>query len=212
MKLTKYEHACLVLEEQGKKLLIDPSDLAKSLQDISNVVAVVITHDHFDHFSYAIISRIIAENPGVQIFTTPEVSKLITDHPTVTVTGGDTQTVTPFNLAFFGDMHATVYDNKPITHNIGVLVNNTLYYPGDSFTVPEGNAISVLALPTSGPWLKLSEAAEFVKAVHPEMCFPTHNALHSQMGEQVANNWLKPTVEKLGAQFQPLDVSESLEI
>jgi L-ascorbate metabolism protein UlaG (beta-lactamase superfamily) len=48
VKITKYEHACLVVEEAGETLVIDPGVLAK-LPELTNVVAVVVTHIHPDH-------------------------------------------------------------------------------------------------------------------------------------------------------------------
>ena len=43
MKLTKYEHACMVIEKADVSLVIDPGGYTMPLTDLMDVVAVVIT-------------------------------------------------------------------------------------------------------------------------------------------------------------------------
>ena len=40
------------------------------------------------------------------------------------------------NLAISGE-HAVIHSSIPVIDNVGVLVNDTVYYPGDSLFVPE---------------------------------------------------------------------------
>lgn len=71
MKLTKYGHACVVLEEQGKRLIIDPGELTHEFGNPQNTVAVVVTHVHFDHLNRENLQKIIEANPDVKVYTTP---------------------------------------------------------------------------------------------------------------------------------------------
>lgn len=43
--------------------------------------------------------------------------------------------VGPFSLRFTGGWHAAIHRTVPRVHNVGVVVNETLYHPGDSFEV-----------------------------------------------------------------------------
>ena len=43
----------------------------------------------------------------------------------------------------------------------------------DSFTLP-GRDVETLAVPIDGPWLKLSEAVDYVRAVAPSTYVPIH--------------------------------------
>jgi len=79
MKITKYEHACMVAEEAGKKLVIDPGEFTPDFGDATDVAAVVITHVHGDHFSKEHLQTIIDKNPDVQLFTTAEVAEALPD-------------------------------------------------------------------------------------------------------------------------------------
>ena len=58
MELTKYEHACFTLEKDGKCLVIDPGSLTTDLSISENIIAVIVTHDHADHFSEALLAKI----------------------------------------------------------------------------------------------------------------------------------------------------------
>ena len=40
--------------------------------------------------------------------------------------------------------------------------------------------VRVLALPTSGPWMKCSEAIEYAKKLSPSVVFPIHDALYTE--------------------------------
>ena len=55
--------------------------------------------------------------------------------------------------------------------------------------VPEAE-VAVLLLPTSGPWMKLGEAAEYVRAVQPQQIVQIHEMLLSDIGLGLAANLL----------------------
>lgn len=64
---------------------------------------------------------------------------------------GDTVEAEPFTLRFFGGTHAVIHASIPVVDNLGVLIDDELYYAGDSFTVPEGVDVDVLAVPAGAP-------------------------------------------------------------
>jgi L-ascorbate metabolism protein UlaG (beta-lactamase superfamily) len=211
MKLTKYGHACVVLEEQGQKLVIDPGVYTPDLGDYSNVAGIVITHVHPDHFDPNNIAKILGQNPGVQIWSTAEVAEKMPNPPVTAVTDGATGAAGAFSLRFYGKDHAEVLPSLPRNQNIGVLVNDSFYYPGDSFTLP-GAPVKTLALPISAPWLKLAESVAFLQAVKPQLCFPTHNALLSDIGLSMANSMIGSACEQQGIAFNGLQIGESVEV
>ena len=45
MRITKHEHACLRLEEQGKTLVIDPGNFTRPLEGLHDVSILVTTVD-----------------------------------------------------------------------------------------------------------------------------------------------------------------------
>src|SRR5688572_12691525 len=119
MKLTKYGHACVVLEEQGKKLVIDPGEYTDQFGELDNIEAVVVTHIHHDHLHAQHLQSIIAANPKVKIFTTPEASQELGNDHSVSVKNDDEQLVGPFKLKFYGAVHNVVHDISPANQNVG---------------------------------------------------------------------------------------------
>lgn len=210
MKVTKYEHACLDITEGGSRLIVCPGTFTTSLTNFDRVTAVVITHIHADHFDEDKVKAIINSNPDVKIYTTAEVKekqgdKAIVGQPGQPIKVGD------FNLEFFGDNHAVIDPKTPVVQNIGVLVNNKFYYPGDSLT-PCLKTFDVLAVPASAPWLRIGETIPLIEESDCKAVLPTHNALLSDIGHNTTNNWLQTFAERSGKEFKYLKPGESIEI
>jgi L-ascorbate metabolism protein UlaG (beta-lactamase superfamily) len=210
MKLTKYEHACLVLEEQGQKLVIDPGEYTEELGDLQGIVAVVVTHAHDDHMSAEHLRKIVATNPEVKVLTTPEAAKAWGDPHAHGVTAGEEQIVGAFSLRFYGELHGAVHPAWPQAQNVGVLVNNRFYYPGDSLTIPD-RKVEILAAPAAYAWLKVGEVIDFIQAINPRAFIRTHDGSLSDQGISTANDWFQKTSEKFGPTYNALDPGDSFE-
>jgi hypothetical protein len=50
MRLTKHGHACVTVEKDGRRIVLDPGELTPEDATVG-AEAVLITHEHFDHFS-----------------------------------------------------------------------------------------------------------------------------------------------------------------
>lgn len=209
MKLTKYEHACFTLEKDGKVLVVDPGVWTSDFIIPENVVAIVVTHEHADHFDPETLKSIIDKNPGAVIIAHEDVTKQIPELPTKSVNAGDKITIEPFNLEFFGGNHAIIHPDYAVFANLGVLVDETLYYPGDSFAKPN-KSVKVLALPVMAPWLKMSEAIDFLISMKPERAFPTHDAIASNIGKGLVDCLVGSFAEKHDIDYQR--ISGSIEI
>lgn len=212
MKLTKLEHAALILEHSGKKLYIDPGSFTTALTDTENAAGVVITHEHADHWTPEQLGRILALNPDVPIFGPAGVAAAATGYNVRVVAAGDTAEAGPFRLRFFGARHAVIHESIPVVDNIGVLVNDEFYYAGDAFTIPEGAQVGTLAVPAGAPWMKISEAMDYVLAVKPRRSFTTHEMLLSRAGKDLSNARIRTVTEQGGGEFFPLEPHESLDL
>jgi L-ascorbate metabolism protein UlaG (beta-lactamase superfamily) len=211
MKITKHGHACLELELDGKKALIDPGFYTEDVSGLTDVVALVITHSHDDHCFETQVAGISKSNPGIKIFGTSEVAAKLSGFDVTTVYHGDFYQEQGFSFEFFGDMHQIIHESIPLIQNTGVMVNKQLYYPGDSYTTPD-QPVEILACPTSAPWLKIGDVMDFVASVKPKQSFATHNALLSDLGHDLNNGRLKLVTEQFGGKFTYLKVGESLNI
>jgi L-ascorbate metabolism protein UlaG (beta-lactamase superfamily) len=211
MKLTKYEHACMVLQKGDSTLVIDPGAYTTPLTDLDGVAAIVITHEHADHWTAEQLTRLLDRNPDAKIFAPAGAAAAATDFEVETVAEGDEKSVGPFNLKFFGRTHAVIHSSIPVVDNVAVLVDDTLYYPGDSFTVPPVE-VGTLAVPMGAPWLKISEVMDFVEQVKPRKSFGVHEAGLSVIGKNLSNARIETMTARGGGEFFPLETGESLEL
>lgn len=209
MRVTKFEHAALTLVEAGKTLVIDPGSYTAPLGDLDDVVAIVLTHEHPDHWTPDHLDRILGTFPGTPIFGPEGVAKAAAGYDVTVVHPGDTVDADPFRLEFFGGRHAVIHSSIPVIDNVGVLVNDEFYYPGDSFAVPSGREIALLAAPVGAPWLKIGEAMDFVLAVAPRRAFSTHDMTLSVVGRDAGRARLRWAVEQGGGEFLALDPGEA---
>lgn len=205
MKITKFEHACLVVEVEGQRLVIDPGAFVTALSSVKDLVAIVITHEHADHWTREHLTTLTQASPEVRLFGPEGLSLAAKDFPIEVVKHGDHIEVGSFSLKFFGGKHAVIHESMPVVDNVGVLVNDELYFPGDAFTVPDDIEVGTLAVPTSGPWLKVGEVMDFVAAVAPRRCFAVHEMLSSSAGKAYVNNQLVQSMKKLGGDFTQLE-------
>ncbi|WP_431220937.1 MBL fold metallo-hydrolase [Leifsonia xyli] len=212
MRLTKFEHAGLLLEQDGRKLFIDPGSFTSPLTDTANAVAVVITHEHPDHWTPEQLNRVRELSPGATVYAPEGVAKAASDFDITVVHPGDTIDAEPFTLRFFGGRHAVIHESIPVVDNVGVLVNDQLYYAGDSFFVPEGVAVDVLAAPAGAPWMKIAESMDYVLAVKPKRAFPIHEMVLSRAGKDMSNGRLQWATEQNGGRYFPLEPGDSLEL
>ena len=183
MTITKYGHCCLVIEVAGVKILTDPGNhefagLGADPARLPKVDAVIITHEHPDHFHLPAMQRIVADNPGVTVYTTSKVSRQMSEAglQTELLEDGKTSTVSTVPITGIGKLHAEIYGGWNRVENTGILVANRFFYPGDTFTLP-GVPIEVLALPIAGPWMKMKEAVDFALMVKPRHAFPVHDGM-----------------------------------
>lgn len=214
MKITKLGHACLDVGQNGSRLIIDAGTdpFTKPLNDYSGIAAAVVTHVHGDHLDESKLLKMVEQNPSLQIYCTQQVTDKLSEDWKITVPVVGTQyTVGPFTLEFFGGMHAIIMDDRPQDQNFGVLVNDTLYYPGDSLT-PCDKPHSILAAPSVAPWLKLSEAADFIKHDSAKQVFPTHNNIVNETGNNMLNNMLSGVAEASDKKFTPLEPGDSIDV
>ena len=211
MKLTKYEHACLVLEISGDKLIIDPGAFTMPLGDIGDVIAVVITHEHPDHWTPEHLDRILATSPDARIFGPAGFALAAKDYAVTTVAEGDTAEIGAFTLAFYGSKHAVIHSSIPVIDNVGVLVNDELWCGGDSYTVPPVE-VGTAAVPSGAPWLKIGEAMDYAAELKAKRVIPTHDMVLSVIGKGFSNARLTTVVEANGGEYFALEPGEGIDV
>lgn len=188
MRLTKHAHACVTFTNGDGSLLIDPGTFtANAIQLIGEAAAVLVTHDHFDHFDEAALAAELDRRPGLRVYGPAAVRERLGDRggQVVTVRSGDRLEVAGFRVAVHGERHARIHADIPLVDNVGYLIEGRVFHPGDSYQAPDAR-VETLLLPTSGPWTRFGEAADFVRAVRPTRMIQVHELMLSELGQNSA--------------------------
>ena len=208
MKITKYEHACLLINKGGIGLLIDPGSYTKLPAKLEGISTIVITHEHFDHLNIPNLRKVLEQNPKAEIFSTKHVTATLKEEgiscqpvegKLATNSGG-------FELHFEEVDHSIIYEASPC-RNLSVGVGDFLYYPGDSF-VGNGRKYELLALPASGPWFNMAKAIDLAKSFDARHVFATHDIHASERGYDSFYSWIGRHIRE-NSQMIRLGVGES---
>lgn len=211
MNITRREHAAQILERDGARLVIDPGVFTEFDATPTDVAAIVITHEHDDHWDAGLVGSILASNPGALVVGTRAVSEAAPELGIRVVRPGDTVDADPFDLRFFGGKHASIHATIPEVDNVGVLVNSSLFYGGDSFE-PPGVEVDTLAVTVSAPWMKLGEMMDYILAVQPKRTYPVHDLLNSTFGNAKAKTRAAWSVEQGGGSHLDINVGDTVEL
>ncbi len=193
MRITHFGHACTLVETPSARLLIDPGTFSTDFEGLRELDAVLVTHQHPDHLDTERLPGLVNANPGARLVADPASASALVDSglDAETVRPGDALDLAGAAVNVVGGEHAVIHPDIPTIANTGYVIDHgAFYHPGDAFHVPE-QAVDVLALPTGAPWLKLSEAVDFLRAVAPRATVPIHEAvlavpeMHYRMFEQL---------------------------
>jgi L-ascorbate metabolism protein UlaG (beta-lactamase superfamily) len=196
MKLIKHAHACITVEHDRSRLVVDPGTFeAGAAGLLAQATGVLVTHDHFDHFDADAVRAALDSRADLTVHGPARVIEALADTAAATegrlvrVDGGEVLDVAGIEVAVFGGDHAQIHSGIPVPHNVGYLIAGTVFHPGDSYAVPSFD-VDTLLVPVSGPWVKLGEAIDFVVAVGPRRTVQIHDVMLSDVGRSSASMFL----------------------
>src|SRR5262249_53368931 len=147
-------------------------------------------------------------NPELRVYTNAELAAKLDGLPVTAVGVGEEFAAAGFSVRAYGGAHAEVYAGLPGIANLGYLVEDAGYHPGDSFVVPDARVRGLLGrVPARG--LRTAGPIERVRAVKPELAVPIHAALLPEPGFGIVDNWLTP---QGGTDSRRLPPAEPLEV
>jgi L-ascorbate metabolism protein UlaG (beta-lactamase superfamily) len=213
MRLTKFGHACVRLEDAATTIVLDPGALTDPAVTYT-ADALLITHEHFDHFVADTVKAAATANPDLAVWAPESVVTQLRDVEELAgrvrpAAHGDTLSVGELDIHVYGEWHAPTHLDP--VRNVGYLVGGKVFHPGDAFTVPE-EPVDTLLLPVHAPWLKSLEVLEYADKVGARRGFPIHDGLVNDVGVVVVDNILGAVGRRTGKEYRRLPVGESTDL
>lgn len=181
MRITKYTHSCVRIEHADGILVIDPGIWSEP-EALVGADAVLVTHEHIDHVD---VARLMEFRAPVYA---PEGAEIVGLHFTG-IASGEVFNPAGFEVRAVGRKHAVTYGDRSNCANLGYIIDDACYHPGDALHVPDVS-VDTLLVPIQGAWLKTSEAIDFVRAVGPRCSVAIHDAQVNDRGLESLNGWL----------------------
>lgn len=175
MKITKYKHSCLLVENEKARVLFDPGEFSwaefkNELLSLANLDFIVITHQHGDHYSPEALIEIGLRNKSAKIIC-PDVIATELKEDGVSLERIENHELFSVELT----EHAHLDQTLPIFDNIRVTFDGRLLHPGDNMEMQDSPEI--LAIPIFGPWYSgtITDAIDLVIKLKPKFVIPIHD-------------------------------------
>jgi L-ascorbate metabolism protein UlaG (beta-lactamase superfamily) len=196
MELTKFTHSCVRLDDGDRSLVIDPGSFSEFDEAMDGAQAVLVTHEHPDHLDADKLRAAAHRDPRLRVWApVPVVELLGLGDQAVAAEPGQAFQAGGFEVRTFGGQHALIHPTIPVVANVGYLVADAVYHPGDSLVVPQV-PVPTLLVPLHAPWSKTGEVIDFVVSVRAPRVHPIHDVLLNDLGR----GFVEAHVGRIGAE------------
>ena len=213
MQLTKFTHACVRIDDGDRSVAIDPGAFSEVSAALDGVGAVLVTHEHFDHIDVEHVLGAARRDTRLRIWAPAPVADQLAElgEQVVTSEPGQAFDAAGFGIRTFGGQHALIHPTIPMVPNVGYLVDDAIYHPGDAFHVPSA-AVKVLLTPMHGPWSKTGEVIDFAVAVRAPVLVNLHDSLLTDTGRGLVESHLRRVGGEYGSEYRFLAPAETLDV
>lgn len=214
MRIAHFGHSCLLVELQGKKVLFDPGTFSHGFEGLTGLDAIAVTHQHPDHIDPNRIEALLDANPNARLFSDPQTAAQ-RGEPWQAVHAGQVVELDGLRITGGGGRHAVIHPDLPVVDNTVFQLGTAddpaqLVHPGDSLWVPPV-PVGVLAIPAVAPWMRISEAVDYLRAVRPRTAFPIHYGIITPEAQGIYFGRLAE-MGPAGTEFRLLEAEDSTEL
>lgn len=189
---TKFTHSCVRFDTPEGSLVIDPGCYTEP-EALSGVHHIVITHDHPDHIDDARARQHLTKASSAQIWSVRSVVERFGEfgERVREVADGDVLELAGLTLRALGGLHAQIHPDIPRIDNIGVLINEVVFHPGDALTVLD-RPLELLFAPLWAPWLRAAMTIDWLRQMRAERTVMIHDAMINEYGSSLLTHLLGP--------------------
>lgn len=190
MIVTQLGHSCLLVEIADTRVLLDPGGFTPGFEDVRDLDAILITHQHPDHCDVERLPQLLRGNPDARVLAEPQTAAQLAEKG---IDVDDLTTATQFTFGpvtahTVGRQHAVIHADIPRIDNVGVVLRAAgepaLFHPGDAIDAEPGD-VDILGLPINAPWCAMKETIEFARRIGPGRFVPIHDGLLQPRGRKI---------------------------
>ncbi len=190
MRLTHYGHSCLLVEIADQRILLDPGAFSDGFEKVTGLDAILVTHQHPDHWDAERLPEVVRANPEAQLLVEAETGEILRAKglDAVDLVSGTPVRLGAVSVNPVGDQHAVIHSDIPRIHNTGVVLRAegepSVFHPGDALDAETGE-VDVLCVPINAPWCAMKETIEFVRRIGSRTLVPIHDGLLQARGREL---------------------------
>ncbi|MGI8419786.1 MAG: MBL fold metallo-hydrolase [Candidatus Levyibacteriota bacterium] len=208
MKISKYLHSCLLIEDKDQTVLIDPSNFtaqekALDVTKLHQLDYILITHEHQDHCYPPLIKDMLKKFPKAIVISNESVAKLLKKE-SIPVTMMGTEQILLEEVA-----HERLWDTE-VPQNTMFHLFGRLTHPGDSHHIQKTN--DILALPLEAPWGSMRDAVNLALKLKPKFIIPIHDYLLKDTIRQMMYQRLEAFFKEKNIIFKSLETGKVITI
>jgi L-ascorbate metabolism protein UlaG (beta-lactamase superfamily) len=211
MRVSKFIHACLLVEKGIDRILIDPGkfsflDSRVSVERFDGVAAILVTHSHVDHLDVERL-RAIVDRTGAEVHAGSEIaSKIRSDGFEVRAFDDGSRRIGSFDVRAIPAPHEAIL-SPMLPQNVAFVIDERLLHPGDSYaaSLDACRGIPLLALPIMAPWTTEPVTAAFAGRLAPKRAMPIHDGYVKDFWLEARHTNLGGYLRGQGIAYEPAD-------
>ncbi len=211
LMVSKFRHSCLLIELGEVRILLDPGGFSAGFESLTELSAVLFTHQHPDHLDADRLLALLETNPQAGVFADVASAAQLAERgvSAQAVKPGDDFSVADTSIAVYGGKHADIAPGIPAPLRTSVMRSTAASrMSGDAYTPPP-EPVQVLAIPTAAPWLRCSDTVAFLQALSHAVVVPVHEAVLSDAGTNVSYGLYRRFADEQGTAFRVIDEQRS---
>ncbi|MEK7162481.1 MAG: MBL fold metallo-hydrolase [Patescibacteria group bacterium] len=205
MKISKHVHSCLLVEDEGKTILIDPGNYTfeergLDVDRLEKLDFLLITHEHPDHMHLPLIKEIVEKFPEVKIISNNSVKKILEKE-------GLSLLVEHSMFNILAAPHELLLGGRGAENTL-FNISQKLTHPGDSLKFDK--TCEILALPIQAPWGSFVASVEKAAALKPKVVIPIHDWHWKDSARRRMYDIASQYLAEKGIEFRGLEVGEEM--